>query len=175
MLCCWEEVYEPIEWIPALSWGHITHYNLTASNRAWQNRMATSYKLTLFLIILHWQCSSATTLLYLQWCTKLMDRNKSWFLLLEVGHGEKRYRSSPSITWVLDYNLTSPNTSRNQGLLHRPLWHGGPTLLKSYTPPRSFGVINWDLLHVWIIYERRNALWDLMSSLFCVYKRTVIN
>jgi hypothetical protein len=30
-----EEVYEPMEWIPTLSWGHITHYNLTASNRAW--------------------------------------------------------------------------------------------------------------------------------------------
>ena len=39
---CREEVYEPMIWVPALLWGHITHYNLTASNRAWPHRTATN-------------------------------------------------------------------------------------------------------------------------------------
>jgi hypothetical protein len=39
---CREEVYEPMIWVSALSWGHITHYNLTASNRAWPHRTATN-------------------------------------------------------------------------------------------------------------------------------------
>jgi hypothetical protein len=29
-------------WVSALSWGHITHYNLTGSNRAWPHRTATN-------------------------------------------------------------------------------------------------------------------------------------
>ncbi len=77
--------------VSALSWGHITYYNLTASNRPWPDRTATnSSSLTQALD----HCLFATKLLKLVWLRKVLGNLKvteTW-RLLDV----KRYLKSRS-------------------------------------------------------------------------------